>query len=398
MLRHILHFRIDAFPAAVERVRNPSLRGRPVAVCPRHSPRSPVFSASAEARKEGVFEGMPLVQAMRRCRSLVVVPPDEALYQRASAAVVRVLGRYSPSVEPGRWGRFYADMSGTQRLFGGSRDAALLVLRDIEGSVRFDGTVGLASNKLVSGVAARVAPPCGRFCEVPTGGEALFLAPLSVRFLPAVRRQREGALLFEFNIRFVEQLAGIPLAQLVRVFGPLGATLHHQALGIDESPVRSPGSKPFVLEEQTLAEDSNDDAVLLSVLYRLTERACRELRARGVVARTAWLHVSYSDGMDATRRLRFGRPSGVDLAVFRMLEPLFFQTGLRRQRVRLMGLTLTDLFVPPPQLDLFDSPQGPLKEERLVHALDALRGRYGEASVRFARAGNEKKPPRMLTE
>ena len=123
----------------------------------------------------------------------------------------------------------------------------------------------------------------------------------------------------------MEQLAGIPLAQLARVFGPLGATLHRQALGIDESPVRPPEAKPFVLEEETLAEDTNDDAKLLSVLYGLTERACRELRARGVVARTAWLHVRYSDGMDATRRLRFGRPSSVDFALFRMLEPLFLE-------------------------------------------------------------------------
>ncbi|HEX9935011.1 MAG TPA: DNA polymerase IV, partial [bacterium] len=366
MLRHILHFRIDAFPAAVERIKNPSLRHRPVAVCPRHSPRSLVFSASAEARHEGVFEGMPLTAALKRCPALVVLPPDEPLYRRAADAVAKVLGRYAPVVEPGHWGRFHADLSGTGRLFGGVSSAAFRILRDVERSVRFDGTAGLASNKLVSGVASRVVRSCGDLCEVPTGSEASFLAPLSVRLLPAVRHGAEGRLLFEFNIRFVEQLAGIPVGQLVRVFGKFGLLLHRQAFGIDEAPVRPPDAKPFIFEEETLAEDTNDDVRLLAVLYGLTERACRKLRSKNILPRTAWLHVRYSDGVDATRRLRFTHPSSVDPVLFRMLEPLFLQTGSRRQRVRYMGLTLTDLFVPPPQLDLFEASTSPSKEERLV--------------------------------
>jgi DNA polymerase-4 len=92
MLRNILHLRIDAFPAAVERIKNPSLRRRPVAVCPRHSPRSVIFSASAEARKEGVFEGMPLVGLFRGVSSLLAA--GRALYRRASDAVAKVLGSH----------------------------------------------------------------------------------------------------------------------------------------------------------------------------------------------------------------------------------------------------------------------------------------------------------------
>jgi DNA polymerase-4 len=387
MLRHILHFRIDAFPAAVERIKNPNLRHRPVAVCPRHSPRSVIFSASAEARKEGVFEGMPLVRALQRCRALVVLPPDAPLYRRASDAVAKVLGYYSPFVEPGSWGRFYADLSGTGRLFGGVSNAAFRILRDVESSVRFDGTLGLASNKLVSGVAARVVRSCGDLCEVPFGSEASFLAPLRVRMLPAVKSGTERELLSEFNIRFVEQLAGIPLNQLAIVFGRFGLALHRQALGVDETPVRPPEAKPFVLEEETLAEDTNDDAVLLSLLYGMTERACRKLRIKNVLPRTAWLHVRYSDGVDATRRLRIESPSSIDPVLFRILKPFFFKTNFRRQRVRYASLTLTDLAAPPAQLSLFESPAERPKEERLVRAVEAVRGRYGQTSVRFGRVG-----------
>jgi DNA polymerase-4 len=390
MLRNILHLRIDAFPAAVERIKNPSLRHRPVAVCPRHSPRSVIFSASAEARKEGVFEGMPLVRALQRCRSLVVLPPDEPLYRRASDAVAKVLCRYSPAVEPGSWGRFYADLSGTGRLFGGVSNAAFRALREVEASVRFDGTLGLASNKLVSGVAAAVVRSRGDLCEVPSGSEASFLAPLRVRMLPAVRFKTERELLSEFNIRFVEQLAGIPVNQLALVFGRFGLALHRQSLGVDETPVRPPETKPFVLEEETLADDTNDDAVLLSVLYGMTERACRTLRAKGVLPRTAWLHVRYSDGVDATRRLRTEGSSAVDPVLFRILEPFFLKTNFRRQRVRYLSLTLTDLVAPPAQLSLFDVPPPHPKEERIVRAVEAVRGKYGHGGIRFGRGGGDR--------
>jgi len=392
MFRSILHFRIDAFPVAVERVRNPALRARPVAVCPRHSPRALVFSASREAREEGVDEGLPVTVALKRCPRLVLLQPDEALYNRASEAVARVLRRYAPLVESGNRGRFYADLSGTGRLFGGARDAAFRILRDVSDSVRFEGTVGLASNKLVSGVAARVIRSCGDLCEVPPGSEAPFLAPLRVRLLPAVRKA-EGPLLAEFNIRFVEQLAGIPLPQLVRVFGRFGCVLHRQALGIDEAPVRPPEIKPFVLEEETLAGDTNDDAVLLSVLRLITERACRKLRTQKAFARTAWLFIRYSSGMDVTRRQRLNSPAVLDRILFRLIEPVFLKANASRQRVRYLSLTLTDLAPSGVQLRLFDDVPELAREERLACAMEALRRKYGFSSVGFGRQGDARVSP-----
>ena len=447
MLRNILHFRIDAFPVAVERLRNPALRARPVAVCPRHSPRALVFSASREAREEGVAEGLPVTVALKRCPRLMLQQQDEALYGRASEAVARVLRRYAPLVESGTRGRFYADLSGTGRLFVGARDAAFRILRDVSDSVRFEGTVGLASNKLVSGVAARVIRYCGDLCEVPAGSEAPFLAPLRVRLLPAVRKA-EAPLLAEFNIRFVEQLAGIPLPQLVRVFGRFGCVLHRQALGIDESPVHSPEVKPFVLEEETLAGDTNDDAVLLSVLRLLADRACSRMRAKNVFARTAWLHIRYSNGMDTVRRLRLNLTASVSERIqmssslqiedtpplaavsfnltasafplacrgarertqkplslpiedsrsslpgsvncpalgrilFRLIAPAFLRANASRQRVRHLSLTLTDLTPSGMQLGLFDGIPALAREEKLACAVESLRGKYGFSSVGF---------------
>ena len=73
MDRRILHLDIDAFLASVEQLRDPSLRGRPVAVGT-----GVVASRSYEAKARGVATAMPLYEALRRCPDLVVRAGDGA--------------------------------------------------------------------------------------------------------------------------------------------------------------------------------------------------------------------------------------------------------------------------------------------------------------------------------
>ncbi len=388
MNRTILHLRVDGLAVAVERLRDPSLRDRPVVVCARHSPRSPIFSASPEARAEGVYEGLPLTRALRRCRSLVVVPPDGRLYARAVEEIGRVLGSYSPLVEYGKPGQFYVDLTGTERLFGCVQDSAFRIQREVRNRLGFSGTLGIGSNKLVSGVAAVVIESYGDLYAVPEGSEASFLAPLRVQMLPAVQHRRDRLLLSELNIRFVHHLARISVPQLTRVFGRRGIVLHRQAMGIDEAPVVPRGSRPFILEEETLEQDTNDDHTLLGILCRMVERACSRMRKRGVIPRTIWLHLRYTDGVDLTRCLRGGRIEPIDPLIFPVIEKLYFQTCTRRARIRYMSLTFTDLSIPTGQMNLFSKSSFNQRERMLVSALDRIRERFGEAAVRWGRVAN----------
>jgi len=393
MDRSIVHLRIDAFPVAVERLRDPSLLNKPVVVCARHSPRSLIYAASPEARSEGVWEHLPLTAALKRCRRLVVLPPDELLYRRAGERICRVLDRYSPLVEPGQWGRFFLDMTGTARLFGDAQDSAFRIRREVSEAVRLNATMGIGSNKLVSGVAARVVSACGDLYTVPSGSEASFLAPLRVRMLPAVRLRTERELLGEFNIRFVHQVAGLSPGQLAAVFGKFGVFLHRQARGIDYAPVRPPLSKPFVLQEINLDEDTNDDPVLLGLFYGMIEKACFQMRIQKVLPKTVWLHLRYSDGMDMTRRRKITHPVWIDSLMYRILEPFFLKVNERRQRVRYMSLTFTDLFPVPDQLSLFDPPEADQKPEHLISALDSIRKKFGEEAIAFGRTQNGRSGP-----
>jgi hypothetical protein len=85
----ILHVDLDQFIAAVEMLRRPELRGRPVVIGGDGDPakRGVVATASYPARARGVHSGMPLRTAARRCPEAVFLPVDRPAYEAASAAV-----------------------------------------------------------------------------------------------------------------------------------------------------------------------------------------------------------------------------------------------------------------------------------------------------------------------
>lgn len=395
MPRRILHFRIVSFAVAVARARDASLRDRPVLVASGQGPRAVVLLASREAWGEGVRRGMVLPEALRRCRSARVLPPDPDLCARASTAVASVLERYTPVVEPARGGRFFADLTGTHRLFGAAVDVAARIQREIGKDLCLPANAGVAANKLVSGVAARVLRPPRNLhaglCDVPPGEEESFLRPVKVGNLPVVRPGVEGRLLADLNVITTGQLAALPVPLLLTTFGRTGVVMHRQARGLDESPVRPPVRAPGV-EERTpaLPEDTNDDAVLLAALYGLVERGARRLRRMGTLAGEATLSARYSDGVGAARRLRLHPPLDGDLSLFRRVRPLFEEVVARRGRVRSMTLRLARLGAEPAQLPLFPEhherdeagPAGaPEHEASLMRALDRLRARHGEGAV-----------------
>ena len=100
---------LDQFIAAVEVLRHPELRGRPVVVGGDGDPtkRGVVSTASYEAREHGVHSGLPLRTAARRLSSAsadaVFLPVDREAYEEVSASVMDVLRSSGAVVEVLGW-------------------------------------------------------------------------------------------------------------------------------------------------------------------------------------------------------------------------------------------------------------------------------------------------------
>lgn len=374
--RAIAHLDFDAFFAAVEENRDPSLRGKPVIVG--GGERGVVSTANYVARRYGVHSAMPLRTARRLCPHGVYLTGHHKLYHDYSRRLIAMLDGYSPLVEQVSLDEAYIDLTGTEQLFGSPVRTARLIQQRVVEELRLSISVGVATNKLLAKVASDHRKPAG-FTVVPPGREAEFLAPLPVEKLPGV-----GPTLLERlrdrGVTTVGDLARVPPHLLRLSFGEWGELLAHRARGEDPRRVTPHEEVKSISRERTFEEDVSDVGLLESTLVSLTEDVCRRLRGRRLEARTVTVKIRYSDFVTHTCSHTLTRPLDVDEVFFEEALALFRQGRRRRYHVRLVGVGLSNLMPRAWQDDLFDQGLPLLRELDLK--LDAIREKYGKEAVR----------------
>lgn len=374
--RTIAHLDFDAFFAAVEENRDPSLRGRPVIVG--GGERGVVSTANYVARRYGVHSAMPLRTARRLCPDGVYLSGDHRLYREYSQRLMDMLDEYSPLVERMSLDEAYVDLTGTERLFGPPVETARMIQMRVTEELHLGISVGIASNKLVAKVASDFDKP-GGFTVVPAGQEADFLAPLPVERLPGVGPSLLGQLR-DRGVKTVGDLAQVPTDLLRLSFGEWGEELSHRARGEDVRRVSPREEMKSISREHTYEEDVADNGVLESTLIALTEDVCRRLRAARLEARTVTVKIRYSDFVTHTCSHTLGRACDVDEVFFREVLALFRKGRRRRYRLRLLGVGVSNLVPRAWQDDLFDQELPLLRELDLK--LDTIRDKYGKGAVR----------------
>lgn len=380
--RAILHVDLDAFFVSVERLRDPSLVGRPVVVGadPRGGKgRGVVAAASYEAREFGIHSAMPIGEAWRRCPDAAWLRGSPDLYRRAARAVRSIFERFTPAVEPVSIDEAYLDLSGTERLHGDPAATAERLRTAIVEETRLPVSMGLGTSKTIAKIASTLAKPAG-FLRVFPGREAAFLAPLPLARMPGIgpaTRER----LESFNLRTLGDLARIDPELMSAMFGEHGRSLSARSVGKDEGAVEARERPKSISRETTFEDDTADVAYCEAVLGYLAERACRDLRGHGLTARTVTLKLRYRDFTTVTRRTTLDTPTDADRTVAEAARRLFRAAWARRVNVRLLGVGLANLVDAAPQLDLFAEPRD-AAWERLLAPLDRLRDRWGFGAVK----------------
>jgi len=384
--RAILHLNVADFAVAVERVVDPGLKDRPVLVAPQGAARAAIYDMSEEAFRAGVRKGMALRRARKLCPDARLLPPHPDRYERAMRELLHRVLPLSPRIEAvDEKGHLFVDLSGTGRLHGPPPDVAWRLRKQLRAELRLDPIWSLAANKLLAKVATRIVKPVGE-CIVEPGEEEAFLRPLPLRLLPGLEPE-ELQRLAELHTHRVGELASWSLAQLAVLFGSHARPLHELVRGVAPSPVLRAGEqRPSVVAEEELGDDSNDQARIEGLLYRLVEKLGAELRARRLAAPGLTLNLDYSDGVRLSRQATAPVPTANDRRLFALARQALALAWCRRVRLRHLRLRGDRLRFPPAQLELFTDPDaGPAPEERLVDALDRIRGRFGRGAIQVGR-------------
>ena len=100
MERIVIHSDLNNFYASVERILNPELGGKPIAVCGSKQERKGIVLAkSEEAKRFGVKTGDTVWQAEKKCPGIIIVPPHFGEYMDYSRKVKAIYARYTDLIE-----------------------------------------------------------------------------------------------------------------------------------------------------------------------------------------------------------------------------------------------------------------------------------------------------------
>jgi DNA polymerase-4 len=382
--RPILHVDMDSFYVSVERLRDPSLIGKPVIVGGDPTGRGVVSSASYEARRFGVRSAMPAARAARLCPSAVFVHGNFDRYREYAEKILEIFQRFTPLVEMASQDEGYLDMTGTERLWGPPLSAAHRVREEILRGTGLPCSVGAARSKMVAKIASTLCKPKG-LLWVPTGNESEFLAPLPVGQIPGVGKRTEERLR-TLGVRHVHDLQRLGRVELVRLFGRNGEVLHDAAHGIGTSVVEPQSDRKSLGAEETFDTDITDVERLRGILFSLAEKVARRLRAEEISASTIAIKYRYDDFETHTAAKTLAIPVCDDLAIAAVAFALLQERRDPARAMRLVGVSSSNFVGAEGQTDLLTESSSNQKTSRLMSAIDALASRHGDKVVRRARS------------
>ena len=291
----ILHADLDAFYASVEQLLDPSLRGKPIAVGG-----GVVLAASYEAKAFGVRGGMPGRQARELCPQLIFVGGHFNEYQARGDAAIAVIGDFTPLVERISIDEAFADVAGTEHLFGPPVDIARAIRRRVRDELGLPISVGVARTKHLAKIASQVAKPDGLVVVDPEG-ELDFLRDLPVELMGGVGPVTK-ARLAGIGVVTIGQLAQTSERALERLLGhALGDKLAALAWNRDPRQIRTQHRARSAGAQSALGRKPAEARVFRSTLRHLADRVGARLRAKSRPGRTVTARVRFADLRSVTR-------------------------------------------------------------------------------------------------
>jgi len=380
MDRIILHIDMDAFFISVEQRDNPSLRGKPAAVCGSLS-RSVVTSATYEARPYGIRAGMSIQEAKRRCPQLILVKGDHSKYTETAARIFSILKEYTPLVEVASIDEAYLDITQSLLLFQSPLRIAQSIKDQILAKEQLTCSIGTAPNKLLAKLGSRLKKPDGLVVIRKEEVERV-LRDLPVSKLNGIG-PRLGETLNSIGIFTCGQFGKFPVSVLAKRFGVIGERLHEMGLGLDDSPVI-----PFDEEEEaksishsvTLEKDTSDVNMLRKVLMQLSERVSRRMRKEGFYGKRIAITVRYSDFFTFSKQKTLSKWMNSGNEIFQHAFEIF-ESIPHPKPIRLLGVGVSLFKKEGCQLDLFEKKD---KKDNLLQAMDRVNERFGDWTLTWA--------------
>lgn len=346
-----------------------------------------ILAKSQPAKKCGVKTGEPIFQALKKCPELTIVPPDYALYVEASRHFTALLRQFAPVVEQYSIDEAWADMTGTEGLYGSPVAAAEMLRQKIYDELGFTVNIGISTNKLLAKMAGDFEKPNKVHTLYPWEMEKK-LWPLPVRELFMVGPATEKKLHL-LGIETIGQLAQAdPKLIRQKLYKP-GLALWNSANGrYSDTLLPVPEDNKGYGNATTLPADVTDAAQAYRVLLSLCETVGTRMRRDNKSARCIAVSLRTKNFVNFSHQTTLANATDSTEELFRHACRIFDEAWDGETPLRQLGVQATRLEERGlRQYDLFSviSAEDYERKAKLDNTVDDLREKYGEGILRRAR-------------
>lgn len=358
-----------------------------------------VLAKSIPAKKYGVVTGEPIVNALRKCPSLVIESPDHALYNQKSRELMHFLSDICPEIEQLSVDECFMDFTPIKNRYPSPEEAAETIKNQIRDSFGFTVNIGISDKKVLAKMASDFKKP-DLVHTLYSREIDKKMWPLPVSSLYMCGRSSAEALR-KLEIKTIGDLAKTSEEIIISHLKSHGRLLWEYANGIDDSTVAAaPSEAKGIGNSITLPKDVTEETEAFHYLLALSDSVAGRLRKAGQLAGMISVEIKYSSFKTASHQMTLTNPTNISQVIYDASCRLFLELW-NGSPVRLLGVRSSKLADPsePSQLSLFNfeqtdqsaslpgkpknSPASPSREKlaALDKTLDAIRQKYGSSAV-----------------
>ena len=321
----------------------------------------------------------PVANALKKCPTLTIIPPDHDSYSRHSKQFVGFLRSLTSEIEQVSVDECYLDYTTIASRFSSPEEGAAYIRNYIYSHFGFTVNVGISSNKVLAKMASDFEKPNKTHTLFPDEiQKKMWPLPISSLFMAG---HASVAVLQKLDIHTIGDLARMDPAILSLHLKSHGKMLWEYANGIDNSSIESePSQAKGIGNSTTLASDLRTAQEAYSILLQLSTKVGHRLEKAGQSANNLCVEIKYSTFDKYTRQMPLSSPTqdGKKLhhAACHLFDTLWNGNPIRLLGVRAGKLTDAD---EPVQLDLFSyDPKAIEKEQKMEQAMDKIREKFGK--------------------
>ena len=311
------HLDADCFYVSAERVRNPDLRGKPVAVLGNQG--ACVIAKSYEMKAAGVTTGMPIWDARKLCPDAIYVTRDFIWYEVLSRKMMEIAQWVSPCVEYYSIDEMFFDAAYLERTYKRTlRDAALALQQQILAKVKVPVSVGVSRSKILAKLASDAHKPFGCLVLLETEEIDALLRELPVTEITGIA-ERSRRRIEPYGIKTCLDFARADRRLIRRLLTKRGEDLWWELNGNPVIPILTsrPGHKALA-RGGSLGKATADPNRLNGFVIRNTERLIEALDFHHLYCEQLGMDLGFKDGTGSC--YRFSLPEAT--ADFRVLVPV----------------------------------------------------------------------------